>query len=35
MEHRFAGPKSIFILGLNSGKMDLTSNGWGHEVLIN
>ncbi|KAG4973722.1 hypothetical protein JHK87_030543 [Glycine soja] len=34
MEHRFAGPKSIFILGLNSGKMDLTSNGWGHEVGI-
>ncbi|KAL5129884.1 Beta-galactosidase 13 [Glycine soja] len=34
MEHRFAGPKSIFILGLNSGKIDLASNGWGHKVGI-
>ncbi|XP_027355010.1 beta-galactosidase 13-like [Abrus precatorius] len=32
MEHRFAGPKSITILGLNSGKIDLTSNGWGVQV---
>ncbi|TKY67659.1 Beta-galactosidase 14 [Spatholobus suberectus] len=34
MEHRFAGPKSIIILGLNSGKIDLTSNGWGQKVGI-
>ncbi|XP_020215011.2 beta-galactosidase 13 [Cajanus cajan] len=34
MEHRFAGPKSITILGLNSGKIDLTNNGWGHKVGI-
>ncbi|KAJ1393753.1 Glycoside hydrolase, family 35 [Sesbania bispinosa] len=32
MEHRFAGPKTITILGLNSGKIDLTANGWGHQV---
>ncbi|XP_027909930.1 beta-galactosidase 13-like [Vigna unguiculata] len=34
MEHRYAGPKSIFILGLNSGKIDLTRNGWGTKVGI-
>ncbi|KAL2329060.1 hypothetical protein Fmac_022487 [Flemingia macrophylla] len=34
MEHRYAGPKSIFILGLNSGKIELTNNGWGHKVGI-
>ncbi|XP_047173043.1 beta-galactosidase 11-like, partial [Vigna umbellata] len=34
MEHRYAGPKSILILGLNSGKIDLTSNGWGTKVGI-
>ncbi|KAK4284853.1 hypothetical protein QN277_001631 [Acacia crassicarpa] len=32
MEHRYAGPKSINILGLNSGTIDLTNNGWGHQV---
>ncbi|XP_061342159.1 beta-galactosidase 13-like [Gastrolobium bilobum] len=32
MEHRFAGPKSITILGLNSGTIDLTVNGWGHQI---
>ncbi|XP_057456552.1 beta-galactosidase 13-like [Lotus japonicus] len=32
MEHRYAGPKSIFIIGLNSGKIDLSLNGWGHQV---
>lgn len=32
MEHRFSGPRSIMILGLNSGTIDLTSNGWGHQV---
>jgi len=35
MEHRYAGPKSILILGLNSGKIDLSANGWGTKVLIN
>lgn len=34
MEHRFAGPKSITLLGLNTGTIDLTVNGWGHQVLI-
>ncbi|KAK7283549.1 hypothetical protein RIF29_13131 [Crotalaria pallida] len=32
MEHRYAGPKSITILGLNSGKLEITTNGWGQEV---
>ncbi|AES89386.1 beta-galactosidase-like protein [Medicago truncatula] len=32
MEHRYAGPKTITILGLMSGTIDLTSNGWGHQV---
>nr|KYP44066.1 Beta-galactosidase 13 [Cajanus cajan] len=32
MEHRFAGPKSITILGLNKGPLDLTANNWGHSV---
>ncbi|XP_004500729.2 beta-galactosidase 13-like [Cicer arietinum] len=32
MEHRYAGPKSISILGLNTGTIDLTKNGWGHQV---
>lgn len=35
MEHRYAGPKSISILGLNKGKLELTKNGWGHRVIIN
>jgi hypothetical protein len=34
MEHRYAGPKTITILGLNSGTIDLTLNGWGQQVLI-
>ncbi|KAJ1411692.1 Glycoside hydrolase, family 35 [Sesbania bispinosa] len=32
MEHRYAGPKSITVLGLNTGTIDLTSNSWGHRV---
>ncbi|KAK7312254.1 hypothetical protein VNO77_36003 [Canavalia gladiata] len=32
MEHRFAGPKSITILGLNIGKIDITGNGWGNQI---
>ncbi|KAI4297762.1 hypothetical protein L6164_037630 [Bauhinia variegata] len=35
MEHRYAGPKSITILSLNTGTLDLTLNGWGHKVAIN
>lgn len=35
MEHRYAGPKSISILGLNTGTIDLTKNGWGHQVIHN
>jgi len=34
MEHMYAGPKSILILGLNSGKIDLSANGWGIKVLL-
>ncbi|KAJ7967162.1 Beta-galactosidase [Quillaja saponaria] len=32
MEHRYAGPKAITILGLNTGTIDLSVNGWGHQV---
>ncbi|CAL0326899.1 unnamed protein product [Lupinus luteus] len=32
MEHRYAGPKSISILGLTTGTIELTTNGWGHKV---
>lgn len=32
MEHRYAGPKNIAILGLNTGTMDVTTNGWSHKV---
>ncbi|PON89990.1 Glycoside hydrolase [Trema orientale] len=32
MEHRFAGPRAVTILGLNTGTIDLTQNGWGHQV---
>ncbi|XP_022762273.1 beta-galactosidase 13-like [Durio zibethinus] len=32
MEHRFAGPRSINILGLNTGTLDVSLNGWGHQV---
>ncbi|KAJ0077209.1 hypothetical protein Patl1_36031 [Pistacia atlantica] len=32
MEKRFAGPRSVEILGLNTGTLDLTNNHWGHQV---
>ncbi|XVE48861.1 hypothetical protein DITRI_Ditri01bG0035800 [Diplodiscus trichospermus] len=32
MEHRYAGPRSITILGLNTGTLDISVNGWGHQV---
>ncbi|KAF8033180.1 hypothetical protein BT93_D1935 [Corymbia citriodora subsp. variegata] len=32
MEHRYAGPRLVTILGLNTGTLDLTLNGWGHQV---
>ncbi|KAG6653492.1 beta-galactosidase 13-like [Carya illinoinensis] len=32
MEHRFAGPRSVTVLGLNTGTLDLSINGWGHQV---
>ncbi|OMO74496.1 hypothetical protein CCACVL1_16661 [Corchorus capsularis] len=32
MEHRYAGPRSITILGLNTGTLDLSINGWGHQA---
>ena len=32
MEHRFAGPRAVTVLGLNTGTLDLTANGWGHKV---
>lgn len=35
MEHRFAGPRSITILGLNTGTLDVSKNGWGHQVGLN
>ncbi|KAG2400902.1 Beta-galactosidase 13 [Vigna angularis] len=32
MEHRYAGPKSISIIALNTGTLDVTTNMWGHRV---
>ncbi|KAH0451883.1 hypothetical protein IEQ34_019182 [Dendrobium chrysotoxum] len=32
LEHRMAGIHSVAIQGLNTGTLDLTSNGWGHQV---
>lgn len=32
MEHRYAGPRGISILGLNTGTIDLSVNGWGHQA---
>ncbi|KAJ6402974.1 hypothetical protein OIU84_014979 [Salix udensis] len=34
MEHRYAGPRGVSILGLNTGTLDLSSNGWGHQVAL-
>jgi hypothetical protein len=34
MEHRYAGPRGVSILGLNTGTLDLSSNGWGHQVWM-
>ncbi|KAK8488052.1 hypothetical protein V6N11_021106 [Hibiscus sabdariffa] len=31
MHRRYAGPRSITILGLNTGTLDITKNGWGHQ----
>ncbi|KAJ8766980.1 hypothetical protein K2173_012488 [Erythroxylum novogranatense] len=35
MEHRYAGPKGVAILGLNTGTLDMSMNGWGHQVGLN
>ncbi|KAH0994172.1 hypothetical protein GBA52_005655 [Prunus armeniaca] len=35
MEHRYAGPNLIIVLGLNTGTLDITKNGWGHQVGLN
>ncbi|CAN0846104.1 Beta-galactosidase 14 [Linum grandiflorum] len=32
MERRYAGPRGVSIIGLKSGRLDLSSNGWGHQV---
>ncbi|GAV62903.1 Glyco_hydro_35 domain-containing protein/Gal_Lectin domain-containing protein [Cephalotus follicularis] len=32
MEHRFAGPRAVTILGLNTGTLDLTNIGWSHQI---
>ncbi|GMI73372.1 beta-galactosidase 13 [Hibiscus trionum] len=32
MHRRYAGPRSITILGLNTGTLDITLNGWSHQV---
>ncbi|KAA3462829.1 beta-galactosidase 13-like [Gossypium australe] len=32
MEKRYAGPRSITILGLNTGTLDITLNTWSHQV---
>lgn len=33
MEKRFAGPKVITLEGLMSGNLDITQNGWSHQVI--
>lgn len=35
MEKRFAGPRAVSILGMNTGTLDITENGWGHQVGLN
>lgn len=35
MEKRYIGPRSMSFLGLNTGTLDLTVNGWGHQVCMN
>ncbi|KAL6219204.1 hypothetical protein ACLB2K_012410 [Fragaria x ananassa] len=35
MEHRYAGPRSVTILGLNTGTIDVSANGWGHRAGLN
>ncbi|RVW38626.1 Beta-galactosidase 13 [Vitis vinifera] len=35
MEHRYAGIHSVQILGLNTGTLDITNNGWGQQVGVN
>ncbi|KAM0986361.1 hypothetical protein ACFX13_013800 [Malus domestica] len=35
MEHRYAGPNLVTVLGLNTGTLDLTRNGWWHQVGLN
>ncbi|XP_062002238.1 beta-galactosidase 13-like [Rosa rugosa] len=35
MEHRYAGPREIIVLGLNTGTLDLSQNGWGHHIGLN
>ncbi|KAE8709245.1 Beta-galactosidase 14 isoform 2 [Hibiscus syriacus] len=32
MHRRYAGPRSITILGLNTGTLDITLNGWSYQV---
>ncbi|KAG0493582.1 hypothetical protein HPP92_004576 [Vanilla planifolia] len=32
LEHRMAGVHSVHVQGLNTGTLDLTRNGWGHQV---
>ncbi|KAE8668321.1 Beta-galactosidase 11 [Hibiscus syriacus] len=34
MERRYAGPRSITILGLNTGTVDITTIGWEHKVAL-
>uniref|UniRef100_A0A7N0UZK8 Beta-galactosidase n=1 Tax=Kalanchoe fedtschenkoi TaxID=63787 RepID=A0A7N0UZK8_KALFE len=34
MEHRYAGPRSVTVLGLNTGTLDLSLNNWGHQVSL-
>ncbi|XP_039014932.1 beta-galactosidase 13-like [Hibiscus syriacus] len=34
MEHRYAGPRSVTILGMNTGTVDISEMGWSHQVGI-
>ncbi|XP_057962376.1 beta-galactosidase 13-like [Malania oleifera] len=35
LERRFAGVRTVSIQGLNTGTVDLSNNGWGHQVGLN
>ena len=34
MERKYAGVESVSILGMNTGTLDLTKNGWTNQVRL-